>query len=768
MNKILYIIFISCVCCVVPKAIYAAPSAIISCPASVSDTVDLGLSLVGDSLNTTFVLQNIGSESLKINGVDSSFYVCKPINYANDDHIEFSCAYPVLPYMLHADSTLLLRVKYFANPDLFSLPVGKKTVLLRLGLYDPGIVDKPTNLNLAAYHEYILIARKTDKYIDTYDKEIHFDSVYLKDQPMINKHIKIKNVSNFDLNLESVKIVNVGVNTVDGEFTVLSDNADSLSYKSGNLKSWSVYYSPQNRGWDTAMVVIKYKPEPINYPDSLMTLNVKLFGFGVEQKLDIFKTIDADFDGDTVSVGNVRANSTKKFTIVIRNSGNIPCASISQAVLKESIDENDPNFIIEKYAMNGKSNLAMDNLDTLIITFQPQAAASIIARYTLESDLNYRNIYGVPNKAVKKYIYLKAVGVEPDISLSNNLVDFGDVMVSGICPHTVDSTISIANVGNEVLHIYNVEFDPQPPIPFDVTPRECDIQPGEKAKFIISFNTDGLVIGKTYNVKVNFITNCSGNNTQVPVFLQANSITPESMNLSISRNLRVKPGNDISFPIIVEKSKITKANSFTAELYYDKYVLNYLTYNNISTASENSNSILIDDNKDEGYLSIKIQTGQGKFLQSDTLINLKFKSLLGDKISSPISFRNPMFGNDNCSNIFLFDNSGYGNGIITLDSVCGLELKTISLGNGQFSLDLPYPNPTDNRFKFDFSVAFKSNVKIKLFNSYGELVETFIDSDLPCGKYNFEVPTLNLAPGIYYCDMQAYLFRKTISIAVTK
>ena len=733
---------------------------------AIADTVDLGMCLVNDSLSTTFILQNTGDRILRISNVDPSFFLGKPLNFAQNDYEEFSCAYPELPFNINKNTTLYMKIKYFADSDLDKYPIGKKCAFLKLGLYDPEYITDPKPYDLTTHHDYIIISRKTNKYIDAYDSIINFDSVYVNSKPVLKNQVKLQNVSKYDLKLESCELKNIGSNTIDGEFVVKSDNNDSLTYNSGSIKSWSIYYSPQNRGWDTAAFVVKYKPDPINFPDSLENVTIQLLGYGVEQQIVIFKSINADFDVDTVDIGEIRINTPITFSVILKNIGNLPYGAVSQAIYKENSEENDPNFIIEKYILNGGKNLVIDAFDTLKVTFLPQKSGMLVARYIIESDLNYRSIYGVPNKAVKKYIYLKGVSVEPIITLSTNLIDFGNVTVSTQCPNTIDSTIYISNTGNQILHIYSVEFDPLPPTPFNIEPQSCDINPGEKVKFSVSFNTDGLYIGNKYNVQLNFLTNC--NLSSAPMFLKAKSVAPQSINLNIPRDLKIKPGNSISVPIISEKEKILNANEFKTEIYYDKYVLKYIDYDNISTASENSVSIIIKDYAEEGKISISIKAQASGFLLRDTLIKIDFATYLGDKISSPITFKDPSFGNSNCTDIFTLNNPENSNGVITLDSICGLNLKTISPGSGKFALEFPYPNPTENHFKFNFSVAFKSKITITLYNNYGEAVKTMINEDLPSGLYNFDIETSGLAPGIYYCDMQAYLFRKTIPISISK
>lgn len=65
-----------------------------------------------------------------------------------------------------------------------------------------------------------------------------------------------------------------------------------------------------------------------------------------------------------------------------------------------------------------------------------------------------------------------------------------------------------------------------------------------------------------------------------------------------------------------------------------------------------------------------------------------------------------------------------------------------------------YPNPFDDELKFHLTHPTVGKVSIRLYNLYGQLVNTILEADeLPAGEYDYRLNTSKLNPGIYFYEL---------------
>jgi len=89
--------------------------------------------------------------------------------------------------------------------------------------------------------------------------------------------------------------------------------------------------------------------------------------------------------------------------------------------------------------------------------------------------------------------------------------------------------------------------------------------------------------------------------------------------------------------------------------------------------------------------------------------------------------------------------------------------KTMNdLEPSEFYLSQNYPNPFKERTTIKFCVAYKTKVKLKVFNAEGEMIKILLDEEKEAGTYEVECNASGLAEGIYIYQLQAgdFLSRK--------
>lgn len=72
-----------------------------------------------------------------------------------------------------------------------------------------------------------------------------------------------------------------------------------------------------------------------------------------------------------------------------------------------------------------------------------------------------------------------------------------------------------------------------------------------------------------------------------------------------------------------------------------------------------------------------------------------------------------------------------------------------------YSVSQNYPNPFNPSTVIKYSLPFESNVKITIYNSIGQLIETLVDNFETAGNYSKQFNASKLASGVYFYTIQA-------------
>jgi hypothetical protein len=72
-----------------------------------------------------------------------------------------------------------------------------------------------------------------------------------------------------------------------------------------------------------------------------------------------------------------------------------------------------------------------------------------------------------------------------------------------------------------------------------------------------------------------------------------------------------------------------------------------------------------------------------------------------------------------------------------------------------FDLKQNYPNPFNPGTKIAFSLPFRQNVILKVYNSLGQVITTLVNGEYEAGNYSVEFNAKNQPSGIYFYNIQA-------------
>lgn len=85
-----------------------------------------------------------------------------------------------------------------------------------------------------------------------------------------------------------------------------------------------------------------------------------------------------------------------------------------------------------------------------------------------------------------------------------------------------------------------------------------------------------------------------------------------------------------------------------------------------------------------------------------------------------------------------------------------------------FTLNQNYPNPFNPSTRISFSIPQNSFVTLKVFDVLGNEIETLVNRDLSAGSYDIEFVSKNFTSGVYFYNLTAGEFTKTMKMILSK
>lgn len=109
--------------------------------------------------------------------------------------------------------------------------------------------------------------------------------------------------------------------------------------------------------------------------------------------------------------------------------------------------------------------------------------------------------------------------------------------------------------------------------------------------------------------------------------------------------------------------------------------------------------------------------------------------------------------------------------LVIVESLVGEHvIVTIDKGNKpqEFALSQNYPNPFNAVTSINFSLPHSCHVKLKIYNSLGEEIETLTDTEYSHGSYTIEWDASKFSSGIYFYNLEADSFGQTRKLLFLK
>jgi len=93
---------------------------------------------------------------------------------------------------------------------------------------------------------------------------------------------------------------------------------------------------------------------------------------------------------------------------------------------------------------------------------------------------------------------------------------------------------------------------------------------------------------------------------------------------------------------------------------------------------------------------------------------------------------------------------------------------TILEALNDFTLNQNYPNPFNPSTRISFSIPENSFVTLKVYDVLGNEVETLVNRELSAGSYEVEFISENVTSGVYFYNLTAGKFSKTMKMILSK
>ncbi len=725
-----------------------------------SDTIDMGACLIGDSLETRFVLEKTGNLDLKINETGSvlSKSHLAYIGYPpwDEQHFEFEEIFNagLLTDLKTSDT---VTIKYIATDDLARFPYGLKQVDIEFTLYDS------TGNTALLRDTFLLYARKAEHYITKYDDTLSFDSVYVGATLFAERSLRLKNVWTQNQKIVSHRTALVSSKITGDEF-FFRNFPDTVTLTPGDSIQWGVNYKPLNLKPDTAMMIYSFQPFPAANPDSIVKDSAMVIGYGVEQRLNlIFSNYDFTVgDSVIIDLGNVAVGQVDSVYGRLQNRGNIPFGALSQNVIDLGPGLRARADLV---AFPADSNLQPEIIEPkksvteFTLNVEPLRQGPFMLQYVIESDIFDRHIFGINERERYVEIFIKGNGLAPSMLVQSDTVDFGKV-VSDKCFEDRQLDFIISNTGNYDLNIYSIR--PAFSTPFGAYPSQMTIPPGDDSTITITFGPTNEI---QYSDSLIISTNQPEGSDTTIVYLRGEGVPRGTTVLEISRGLAAKPGSSITIPIRVDSSKISIVKEFEASINYDKTILRFNQYKTSGSAVEGlSGKSYVTENAN-GLDILLVRGGDEPFLAREDLIYLVFDVYLGYKPETDMIFVNPKLGDGICQSVLDIDVS---HGLFKLDSVCGLGYKAYNRGSVAFGINSISPFPAEASITIRYEIGVKSDVVFSIFNSYGNLVKSITKNNIDKGGNLSQVSISDLPSGVYYCQMAAGIFRQAVRFIISR
>ncbi|MBS1494065.1 MAG: Omp28-related outer membrane protein [Bacteroidetes bacterium] len=237
-----------------------------------------------------------------------------------------------------------------------------------------------------------------------------------------------------------------------------------------------------------------------------------------------------------------------------------------------------------------------------------------------------------------------------------------------------------------------------------------------------------------------------------------------------------KPASDVAIAVTN-----TTYNAGTRQLTVN---LNATALANL-TGQYKVNYIITEDNMVYAQTGNSYCTGSSTWVHNWTVRNI-VNTMAGDNVNSgawsngqaiPLTFNvtlDPAWVAANCKfNVVIFKDSGVLN-TSEMEQGISAPVVTTAIGNQgsevpeKYELSQNFPNPFNPTTNINFAIPKDGFASLKVYNTLGQLVGTYLDGYVKAGFYNAQIDGASLASGVYFYTLKTSNFVETKKMNLVK
>jgi hypothetical protein len=85
--------------------------------------------------------------------------------------------------------------------------------------------------------------------------------------------------------------------------------------------------------------------------------------------------------------------------------------------------------------------------------------------------------------------------------------------------------------------------------------------------------------------------------------------------------------------------------------------------------------------------------------------------------------------------------------------------EQLDLPEAGYYLEQNYPNPYDSKTNIRFILPETSQVKLRVYDSFGKVIQVLLEEELPAGEHTATFDGSKLPGGVYHYSLEAGDFR---------
>ncbi|MCX7930227.1 MAG: hypothetical protein N2663_05850 [Chlorobi bacterium] len=613
-----------------------------------ADTLDLGYTMAGDSLQAQLFIENNTTTDVVIpQGIRPYMWIESTPPYRDNDPDEFPLE-ALFPFRVLTGQLRGYPLRYTAT--LFPQhPEGRHQVALTISVRR----SDDTSVILTQ-RRIILRATKSFRPLWSDTPLIDFDSVYVGSPFDRTQLVRIRNVRREGV---TSQIIIAGDARSRAAFVI--DASASDVFTAQEEKQYRAVFAPSQEGM-YALDLHFVHPSPLrgNLPD---TTSMQLRGVGVVQRLECRAAMGKNITiaGDTILVRHRRVGKSDTIVLIFQNTGNCAIGAIETRL--DYPVGTSPEFALAR-PFQSRYALAPQMLDTIAIVVHPLRSGTIRATIQLQTDLLQRSIYGTPTTAAVLEYVVVVESDAPRLVTTTTALDYGTIVAFGACTDPRSDTVRVENRSDQSIRITNITV-PAPLyvpwfVPFDVAPQSTVAIP--------------VILKDVSNVGSisDFLSIESTDTAYSPMLIgvRLRTIAPEPLQISISA-AHYTPGETVTLPLL--------CNGITA-MHYSNAQLELSADPTMATVT----GLIVSNTAAQGALSRFDALGEGRyritfrlpttFAQRDTFALVTFSTYLGQSLRSTITLDHVRAGSTTCPELIAGSPSSAE---LQVDPFCGMGYK---------------------------------------------------------------------------------------------